>query len=187
MKRPPKAEVELSPALSLFARPGDGSIRTRRVAIFVADGIDGAAAQTLHAGLLQEGAVPRYVGARLGTVKAADGAPIEVDATFENMPSVLFDAAAVPGGKDAITMLGGVGQAMEFLKDQYRHAKTILALGEAGDLLESAGIPAVLPSGAPDPGLVMGKDLAAEAALPRFVKAISLHRHHARETDPPAL
>ena len=36
-------EVSVSPALSLFARPGDGSIRTRRVAILVADGCDGDA------------------------------------------------------------------------------------------------------------------------------------------------
>src|SRR4029434_9339320 len=34
-------EVSVSPALSLLARPGDGSIRTRRVAILVADGCDG--------------------------------------------------------------------------------------------------------------------------------------------------
>ena len=38
-------EVSVSPALSLFARPGDGSIRTRRVAILVADGCDGAVAR----------------------------------------------------------------------------------------------------------------------------------------------
>ena len=37
-------EVTTSPALSLFARPGDGSIRARRVAILVADGCDGSAA-----------------------------------------------------------------------------------------------------------------------------------------------
>ena len=36
-------EVTVSPALSLFARPGDGSIHARRVAILVADGCDGAA------------------------------------------------------------------------------------------------------------------------------------------------
>ena len=36
-------EVTESPALSLLARPGDGSIRARRVAILVADGFDGAA------------------------------------------------------------------------------------------------------------------------------------------------
>jgi len=185
LKRPPKPEVQRSPALSLFARPGDGSIRTRRVAIFVADGVDGAAAQAVHAGLAEQGAVPRYIGARLGTVTAADGIAIEVDATFENMPSVLFDAVAVPGGKQAVTFLGGVGQALEFLKDQYRHAKTILALGEATDLVESAGIPAVLQSGDPDPGLLLGKHASAEEALPDFVTAIGMHRHHAREADPP--
>ena len=185
IKRPPRPEIDRSPPLSLFARPGDGSIRTRRVAIFVADGVDGAAAQALHDGLLAQGAVPRYVGARLGTVTGADGVAIEVDATFENMPSVLYDAAAVPGGKQAIIMLGGLGHAMEFLKDQYRHAKPILALGEAGDLLESAGIPSVLPSGEPDPGLIVRKQADAEDVLPDFVTAIGQHRHHARETDPP--
>jgi len=185
VKRPPRPEVERSPALSLFARPGDGSIRTRRVAIFVADGVDGAAAQAVHAGLMEQGAVPRYVGARLGTVTAADGIAIEVDATFENMPSVLFDAVAVPGGKQAATVLGGVGQALEFLKDQYRHAKPILALGEAADLVENAGIPAMLPTGEPDPGLLVGRHESAGDALPDFVTAIGMHRHHARETDPP--
>src|SRR3569623_3064850 len=90
LKRLPKPEIQRSPALSLIARPGDGSIRTRRVAIFVADGVDGAAAQALHAGLLAHGADPRYEGARLGTVTGADGVAIEVDATFENMPSVLY-------------------------------------------------------------------------------------------------
>ena len=39
-------EVTASPALSLFARPGDGSIRTRRVAILVADGCRRRAAST---------------------------------------------------------------------------------------------------------------------------------------------
>src|SRR5688572_3338963 len=67
LKRPNKPEVEKSPALSLFARPGDGSIRARRIAILVADGVDGEAAQVLHDGLEAEGAVPRFVGARLGT------------------------------------------------------------------------------------------------------------------------
>lgn len=39
---PPDPEVKVSPALSLFARPGDGSICTRHVAILVADGVNGA-------------------------------------------------------------------------------------------------------------------------------------------------
>ena len=187
LKKPPAPEVDRSPALSLLALPGDGSIRTRRVAIFVADGVDGAAAETLHAGLLELGAVPRYVGARLGSVATAQGKRIEVEVTFETMPSVLFDAVAVPDGKASVATLSTIGQALEFLKDQYRHAKPILALGAAAELLKRAGLPAALPSGKPDPGLLASKDASASKALPAFVKAIARHRHPEREMDPPGV
>jgi catalase len=175
----------VSPALSLFARPGDGHIQTRKVAIMVADGVDGASAETLHAGLSAKGAVPRYVGARLGAVKTAAGDTIEVEVTFETMPSVLFDALAVPGGKAAIQTLGNIGQAVEFIKEQYRHAKPILALGDGCDLVENAGAPAVLTSGAVDPGMLIGRKTTAAKLLPAFIKAIAKHRHHEREMDPP--
>jgi catalase len=187
LKNPPRPEVQVSPALSLFSRPGNGSIATRRVAILVADGVDGEAAQALHAGLTEQGAVPRYVGVRLGAVQTAQGESLEAEVTLETMPSVLFDAVAVPGGKDAIVILGNVGHALEFIKDQYRHAKPILALGEGADLVENAGAPATLPSGEPDPGMLVAKHGRAREILPAFIKAIARHRHHERETDPPAL
>ncbi len=185
LKNVPKPEVTVSKALSLFARPGDGSIRTRRVAILVADGVDGAAARALHAGLAEQGAVPRYLGARLGRVAADDGEELEISATFETLPSVLFDAAAVPGGKAAADALATVGHAAEFLKDQYRHAKPILALGAGATLLEAAGVPAALPSGEPDPGLIIETKATGDDVLAAFVEAIARHRHHEREMDPP--
>jgi putative intracellular protease/amidase len=177
LKSVAKPEVESSSALSLFARPGDGSIRTRRVAILVADGVDGEAAEALHAGLVGAGAVPRYVGVRLGTVTSDQGDELEVEVTLETMPSVLFDAVAVLGGKEAITTLGNVGQAVEFLMEQYRHAKPILALAEGADLLENAGVPAVLPSGKADPGVLIGRQKTAQSLLPDFIEAIARHRH----------
>jgi catalase len=185
LKRPNKPEVEKSPALSLFARPGDGSIRTRRIAILVADGVDGESAQALHDGLEKEGAVPRFVGARLGTVATDAGETLDIEVTLETMPSVLFDALALPGGKAAMKALGNLGHALEFIKDQYRHAKPILALKEAADLVENAGISATLASGEPDPGLLVARDATAAKVLPDFVEAIARHRHHEREMDPP--
>lgn len=101
------------------------------------------------------------------------------------MPSVLFDAAAIPDGQVASKILANIGQAVEFLKDQYRHAKPILALGTGNDLLGGAGLPATLASGEPDPGLLVQRDGTAAKALPQFVKAIARHRHHEREMDPP--
>jgi len=185
LKTPVKPEVTVSPALSIFSQPGDGSIRTRKVAIFIADGVDGAAAQALHAGLTQQGAVPRYLGVRLGTVQTEDDDTLQVEATLETMPSVLFDALIVPGGKAAIDLLGNVGHAAEFIKDQYRHAKPILALGEGATLLENAGVPAVLPSGQKDPGVLIADHDSAAKVLPAFIKALARHRHFERAMDPP--
>jgi catalase len=177
-------EVASSEALSLFARPGDGSIRTRRIAILVADGVDDGV-RPLQAGLLEEGAVARFVGVKLGTAATAGGESIDVEVTLETAPSVLFDAVVVPGGRGAVDTLAVLGHAREFVKDQYRHYKPILAIGAGADLLTEAGIPLALPSGEPDPGLLV-RD-GTRDALPEFVAAIAKHRHFERHADPPAV
>jgi catalase len=185
LKRAPQPEIEASPALSLFARPGDGRIVTRRIAILVADGVDARFATALHTELTRAGAVPRFVGVRLGAVTGKDGDAIDVEVTFETMPSVLFDAMAVPDGKECATLLGNVGQAVEFIKDQYRHAKPMLALGAGADLIENAGVPGALPSGAPDPGVLVERQGTFKGVITKFIAAIARHRHHEREMDPP--
>jgi catalase len=176
-------EVEVSPALSLTARPGDGSIKARRIAILVADGTEGTALETLANALVAEGAVPRFVGTRLGEVALASG-PRQVDTTVEAMPSVLWDAVVLPDGDAAVERLGGDGRVLEFVKDQYRHCKPILAIGAATGLLQRAGIPETLVSGDVDPGLLLVEDDDV-AGLDTFIAAIAKHRHFARETDPP--
>jgi len=172
-----RAEVKSSMPLSLMARPGDGSIRTRRIAILVAEGADGDSLIELHDALLDAGAVPRYVAPRMG--KYGD---IEVEVTLEAAPSVLFDAAVLPDGA-AASALSQVGHALEFIKDQYRHCKPMLVLGSGERLLEAAGIPAELPDGKSDPGLVLSPD--ARAMTAKFIAAIAKHRHFERQTDPP--
>jgi catalase len=177
-------EVTESPSLSLTARPGNGSIAGRRVAVLVADGVEGKTARSIVDRLTADGAVARFVGARLGSVQATDG-DIEVDTTVEAMPSVLFDAVVIPDGQSAAGVLEADGRTLEFVKDQYRHCKPILALGAGTDVLKKAGIPAALPSGQPDPGLILGDPGKAGAAVEAFAKALGMHRHFARETDPP--
>jgi catalase len=140
----------------------------------------------MHAALATKGAVPRYVGARLGAIDARDGNKLEVEVTFETTPSVLFDAVIIPDGKAGTEALGELGQALEFVKDQYRHCKPILALGAGVDFLEAAGIQAALPSGKPDPGLVIDRQAVARA-LSMFVNAVAKHRHYERAIDPPAV
>ena len=112
------------------------------------------------------------------------GGARQVDTTVEAMPSVLWDAVVIPDGHDALERLGIDGRVLEFVKDQYRHCKPILAIGSATGLLEKAGIPETLVSGHADPGLLLmeGDDATGIAA---FIAAIAKHRHFERETDPP--
>jgi len=183
----PRTEVVKSPPLSLFYRPGDGSIRGRHVAILVVDGVDGEGVRALHAGLLAQGAVPRFVGARLGAAASESGDAVQVEVTLETTPSVLYDAMVVPDGKRSAMLLGKLGQALDFVKEQYRHCKPILAIGSGADLLADAGVPARLADGGEDPGLILLDRVDIERSLPLFVEAIAKHRHFARELDPPSL
>jgi catalase len=178
-----RPEVVASPPLSLFARPGDGSIATRRVAILVADEVVGKQLLALHAGLTAAGAVPRFVGVRLGPVTTSDGASIEVDATLETTPSVLFDAVVLPDGAAAVATLVRDGHAIEFIRDQYRHCKTIVAFGAAVDLLKKAG---ARPSGS-DGGVLRISERSEAQILKAVIAAIAQHRHYARDMDPPAI
>ena len=176
-------EVSVSQALSLFARPGDGSIRTRRVAILVADGCEGAGLVELAERLTNACAVPRFVSTTLGSIQPAAGDAIEIDVSLEAAPAVLYDALVLPDGTEAVNTLGADGRTLEFIKDQYRHGKPILAAGAGAQLLDACGIDTSLPSGQPDPGLIVATDVSAAAG--DFISAIAKHRHFARETDPP--
>ncbi len=176
-----KPEVSRSKALSLFARPGTEGVKTRHIAIFVADGVDGEAAREIHSRLIAEGAVPRFVGIKLGPVESVKGDTIQAEVSIETMPSALWDGMIVPGGGKAVEALAKNGHAMEFLKDQYRHSKTILLMGSAGNLLAKASI----PSDGKDPGLLRYDSPAVDGAADAFIAALTQHRHFARESDPP--
>jgi catalase len=97
----------------------------------------------------------------------------------------LFDALVLPDGQAGVDALAMDGHTMEFIKDQYRHCKTILVLGASTALLSKAGVPSTLPDGKPDTGLIIASSGDAANAADMFIKGIALHRHVLRETDPP--
>jgi catalase len=185
IKGAPKPEVSVSPALSLKALPGDGGIATRKIAIIVVDGVESEPITELTEALNAAGAVTRLLGTRLGTVSSEDGEPLEIDATLENSPAVLFDALVLPGGSEAVDALIRDGHTLEFVKDQYRHCKTILSLGDSSKILAKAGIPFTPPSGEEDPGLLIEGQEGSQADAQAFIAAIGRHRHVERDRDPP--
>lgn len=139
----------------------------------IAPGVNGASIEKSESALTRAGAVVRRVAADLNAVEAANGEPLEPDATFETMPSVLFDAVAVPDGAEELRLLG---QAHEFLRDQYRHCKPILFFGSRSEPLADAGIPTGDDS-----------DWAMVHDVNLFIEALGRHRNWARATDPPSI
>jgi catalase len=174
-----------SPSLSLLARPGRLGIRTRRVAIAVADGVDAHVVRQIYASLLKDGAQPRLVGQHLGEVSVLHGQPLDVEVTFEATPSVMYDALVLPPGEAASAALAADGRVLEFIRDQYRHDKPLLVLGSGSLLVAAAGLPATLPDGEPDPGLIVAEPGDLSAALAAFKTALARHKVYVRETDPP--
>jgi catalase len=129
---PARPEVTASPPLSLTYRPGDGSVRGRKVAMLTARGLHSPSIIRAQASLSKSGAVVQLLAARLTSLETANGETVEPDATFETMPSVLFDAVVVPNGDAAAEELISLGHAREFLRDQFRHGKAILNAGRRG-------------------------------------------------------
>jgi len=154
------------------------------VAILAADGVDGQKIAMFSAALMKAGAQPRVIGLTHGPLETDHGGPIESDGSLENSPSVLFDAVIIPDGESAIASLLGDARTLDFVKDQYRHCKTVMAIGAGQSVLDACGIPRVLPSGESDPGLVMANE-AADSTMKAFIAAVGRHRHFERDSDPP--
>jgi catalase len=179
--RPRKPEVTKSPSLSLFARPGDGRITTRKIAILIAAGVDGVGVSAIHRALTDAGAVPRLVAVRLGHVESSTGDALEADGTFETMASCTFDGVVIPDGPKAANTLSELGHAVEFVRDQYRHCKAILAVGAGKALLEVAAI----ATEGQDLAVVVAPPERGPAATKAFIAAVAKHRNWDRATDPP--
>jgi catalase len=117
----------------------------------------------------------------LGAITTGSGQPLEATGTLENSPPVLFDGLVLPAGAEGVKALGTHIEVMDFITNQYRHGKTILALGASVALMERAGAMPTLASGAVDPGIVIGTAAQAEQAVADFITALSRHRHPERE------
>jgi catalase len=96
---------------------------------------------------------------------------------------VLFDGLVLPDGAGGVKVLGSRVEVLDFISNQYRHGKTILAIGTSKALIERAGVSATLANGEPDPGVVTGAAAKVDHAVADFVAALGRHRHPEREAD----
>jgi len=172
-----KTSFDNSPSLSQ-ANLLPENIKTRKVAILAANGVDGAAIDAMKKALAAEGAHAKLLGPTSAPVKTADGKTLAVDASMEGMPSVIFDAVFVPGGAASIKALSGDGVALHYLLEAYKHLKAIALHGEAKQLQDLLKLEA-------DAGLLQGKDVPG--LTKPFFAAIGQHRVWAREPKAKAI
>ena len=184
--KPIKKKVGTSPAVSMANTVKDG-VKTRKVAILGADGIDDAAVATMKKALTEAGAQAKLVAPRLGVLKSAKNSEVKVDFSLLTASSVMFDAVYVPGSEKSVKALQKHGEALEFLQEAYKHCKTIAANGAGAELVDAcrsangaAGERGTAERGVEE-GVIIGHDDQAGKIAGEFIKGIAQHRHWGRE------
>lgn len=172
-----------SPALSLEALRGDGSIRTRQIAVLVTDGVDAEQVTSVREALAAEGAIVEALAPTDGTVTGADGEHYTVDRALPTVASVLYDAVLVPGGPTGTPPVAEDPDALRFVRSAYLHGKPVGALGSGVGVLsalEPQGLTLSTGAVTADRGVVTDASPGSRADgefAQAFISATAAHRH----------
>jgi catalase len=187
--------VQNAPELSM-AHTIKNSVKGRKVAVLAADGVNRTELSRVKKALNSAGAQAHLVSRNLGSIKSADGQDLAVDKTFATTASVMYDAVFVPGGAQSVETLAGLGDAIHFVNEAFKHCKAIAATSEGLRLLQASDVRMALAGssdgaadGAPhgpavqssDAGVIIGHKTAdAGAVAGQLITAMTQHRHFAR-------
>lgn len=171
--------LQNSAALSMAGTVKD-NIKTRKIAILAADGVDGDSLNAMKKALENKGAQTKVIAPQLGFIESATGEPIKVDQSFLTTSSVLFDAVYVPDGAQSIALLEQEPDAAHFINEAYKHCKAIAADGEGVNFVQNTAA-----------GIKIQRDNAETTLVERgvlfnpkasaFIQAIAQHRFWERE------
>jgi catalase len=169
-----------SKALSMANTIKD-TIKTRKIAFLVAEGVNSNSVITMQEVLLDNGAVVQIIAPVLGTVKAEDNTLIPVNHSFLTAASVLYDAVYIPGGTNSVATLESDPDAVHFINEAYRHCKAIAADDDAAQVLKATYFSKKVPAAEKDneEGVLVGKDISKLSQ--QFISAIAMHRFWDRE------
>lgn len=164
-----ESSIAVSAALSMVNTVKD-SIKSRKIAILVADGVLSKSLAAMKAALEAESATVEIIAPRLGfTTDLKKVMP--ADQSFLTASSVLFDAVYVPAGTDALT---DEPDAIHFLNEAFKHCKAIAFDAKAEAVIKATSFGDKL-----DEGVVTGND--ADKLAKQFIEAIKKHRVWSRE------
>jgi catalase len=178
-----EGSVTFSDALSMVNTVKD-TIKSRKIAILAADGVNEVSLNAVKKALVSNGAVVEVIAPRLGVVISANDEKIPVDHTFLTAASVFYDAVYVPGGTNSVATLEAEADAVHFLNEAFKHCKAIAADEDALQVLEATYFSKKLPDDFSDvtvltEGIIVSNDTAK--LTKQFISAIAQHRFWERE------
>ena len=175
--------ITKSAALSMAGTVKD-TIKSRKIAILAADGVNAASLNSVKAALEAQEAIVEVIAPRLNIVIADNDEQIPVDQSFLGAASVLFDAVYVPGGINSVATLEADADAIHFLNEAFKHCKAIAADGQAMQVLGATYFSKKLPIDYTDESVltegIIISDNPDELAT-KFIEAVKQHRFWERE------
>lgn len=155
-----------SPMLSqLYYAPKEPTIKSRRIAILVADGFSLAQVEGLRAAIKAGSATSWVIGPRRGWIypegeEVGSGkGGVWADHHFEGQRSTLYDAFIIPGGRKSAETLAENGRTIHWIREAFGHCKAIGAIGEGVQFLREA---VMLP------GIEYNSNLGSDEVLSSF-------------------
>lgn len=170
-----ESSLKKSDALSMANTIKD-SIKTRKVAILAADGVDENALSAVKKAIEAAGGSVNVIAPKLGFITSQNDEQIQADESFLGAASVLFDAVYVPGGANSVASIEAEPDAIHFLNEAFKHCKAIAADANAMQVLEATYFSKKIES---DEGVILS-DKPTELAA-KFIDAIKQHRFWERE------
>lgn len=153
----------------------------RCVAVLVANGFEGERLMAIRDALITGGASVKIISSRLGEIKCNQGRVLQVDNSLATVGSVMFDAVYIPGGYRSVEALCKDANAILFVKEAYKHGKSVAASNEGGMLITRAARSSVMSDVFKGPGVITaGPTTPTESFVKSFIAAVANHRFYER-------
>jgi catalase len=178
-----EGSLDRSQALSMAFTPKD-SIKTRKIAILAADGVNQDALTKVKDALTTAGALCDVIAPKLGFIAGMNDTNILVAKSFLTTASVFYDAVYVPGGTNSVATLEAEPDAVHFLNEAFKHCKAIAFDTDALQVIKATYFGRKLPEDNSDEtvlieGIITGDN--ANKLAKQFIAAIAQHRFWERE------
>lgn len=164
--------------------------QTRKVAVLLENGFNSTELSQVINSLKDAGIQADIISKNLGMLTGHDNHQAMVDKIYLNAGSIMYDAVYIPGGRQHIDNLITQGDALHFVNEAFKHAKTLGASNEAVDLFDASSIHGVSTAIPESQGQVVSSlgvvttrnssDMSSFAQ--EFINGIAQHRHWMRQS-----